>query len=645
MGIAAAVAVAIAVLVALTLTPAMLGFLKGRVAGRPRRSGAGRRSDAAPRSGAAAPVAKRGFAARWVGLVTKHPIVTTVAVVLTLGIVAIPAVSLTLALPNAGMLPEDNEARQSYDLVAEEFGPGFNGPIILTGTIVTSTDPLGLMSDLADDVEGLPGVELVALATPNETADTGIVQLIPTTAPDDPATADLVRELRDQHDRWLDEYGIDVKVTGFTAVAIDISDQLGRALIPFGVFVVGLSLVLLAIVFRSIAVPIKAALGYLLSVAAAFGVVAAVFEWGWFAELLHVTRTGPIISFMPIVLMGVLFGLAMDYEVFLVSRMREDYVHTRKSGASRDAARAIAQNAITSGFTSSARVVTAAALIMFAVFAAFVPEGDASLKPIALGLAVGILIDAFLVRMTLTPAVMALLGDRAWWLPKWLERTLPHFDIEGEAVERELALADWPEPNSTAAVVAENVGVSAGDVRLVDDVALRVERGGAIVITGKDARGPRALLLALAGRAALEGRARVGGHLLPGREAWVRAHVGVALLDGSAEPVRDLRRALNGRPRILVIDGVDALVPASAHDQAAAALRDATAATPDLTLVVSSTRPDAAQALMADAGRPAVHVLDITADARRTSAAPPPEEPALLPGASPMLSDPEGVGA
>ncbi len=413
MGIAAAVAVAIAVLVALTLTPAMLGFLKGRVAGRPKRA---KKKAAAPRP---------GFATRWVGMVTKHPIVTTVAVVLTLGIMAIPAASLTLALPNAGMLPEDSEARQSYDLVAEEFGPGFNGPIILTGTIVTSTDPLGLMSDLADDVESLPGVELVALATPNETADTGIVQLVPTTAPDDPATAELVRELRDQHDRWLDEYGIDISVTGFTAVAIDISDQLGAALIPFGVFVVGLSLVLLTIVFRSIAVPIKAALGYLLSVAAAFGVVAAVFEWGWLAELLHVTRTGPIISFMPIVLMGVLFGLAMDYEVFLVSRMREDYVHSRKNGATRAEAHAIALGAIRSGFTSSARVVTAAALIMFAVFAAFVPEGDASLKPIALGLAVGIVIDAFLVRMTLTPAVMALLGDRAWWLPRWLAADPP----------------------------------------------------------------------------------------------------------------------------------------------------------------------------------------------------------------------------
>ncbi|HYI51779.1 MAG TPA: MMPL family transporter [Microbacterium sp.] len=638
MGIAAAVAVAIAVLVALTLTPAMLGFLKGGVAGRPKRVG--------KKPAGAAP--KRGFAARWVGMVTKHPIVTTVAVVLTLGIMAIPAASLTLALPNAGMLPEENEARQSYDLVAEEFGPGFNGPIVLTGTIVTSTDPLGLMSDLADDVESLPGVELVALATPNETADTGIVQLIPTTAPDDPATAELVRELRDQHDRWLDEYGIDVKVTGFTAVAIDISDQLGAALVPFGIFVVGLSLVLLTIVFRSIAVPIKAALGYLLSVAAAFGVVAAVFDWGWLAELLHVTRTGPIISFMPIVLMGVLFGLAMDYEVFLVSRMREDYVHSRKNGATPAEARAIALGAIRSGFTSSARVVTAAALIMFAVFAAFVPEGDASLKPIALGLAVGIVIDAFLVRMTLTPAVMALLGDKAWWLPKWLERTLPHFDIEGEAVQREVALTDWPEPNTTAAVVADGLGVRAGDVHLVDDVALRVEAGRGLVITAKDARGPRALLLALAGRATMEGRARVGGHLLPGREAWVRAHVGVALLEGSAQPVRDLRRALGGRPRILVIDGLDALLSGSAHDQAAAALRDAAAATPGLSLVVASTHPDAAQALLAEAGWPGTPVLDITAPAgalRRGAASSPTEVPAPVLSDPLLLSDPEGVEA
>ncbi|WP_344312642.1 MMPL family transporter, partial [Agromyces terreus] len=567
MGIAAAVAVAIAVLVAITLTPAFLGFAKGRVVGwkrrAPRRRRAVRTADASRRADAAdatdaptgraaasaradasdAPAstepARRGFAARWVGLVTKHPVVTTIAVVLTLGIMAVPAASLALALPNAGMLPKDTEARQSYDLVAEHFGPGFNGPLVMTGTIVTSTDPLGLMEDLGDEIATVPGVETVALAVPNETADTGIVQIIPTTAPDDPATADLVRELRGMHDHFLDEYGVDLKVTGFTAVAIDISDRLGAALLPFGLFVVGLSLILLAIVFRSIWVPITAAVGYLLSVLAAFGVVAAVFEWGWFADVLHVTKVGPIISFMPIVAMGVLFGLAMDYQVFLVSRMREDYVHARKAldGHASRTPREIAVGAVRSGFTASARVVTAAAVIMFAVFAAFVPEGDSSLKPIALGLAVGIAIDAFVVRMTLVPAVMALLGDKAWWLPAWLERVLPHFDIEGEAVERELALADWPEPDTTAAVVGAGVSLVERDVTVFEGVSLRVEPGQSLIVTGSDQIASRALLLALAGRIdPTGGRLRVGGHLLPGRSAWVRSRVGVALLGDAPRP-------------------------------------------------------------------------------------------------------------
>lgn len=268
MGIAASVAVAIAVLVALTLTPAFLGFAKGRVVGWRRRRPTDRSPSERSETTLRQAQGPRGVSQRWIMTVTRHPIVTTVAVVVTLGVMAIPAASLALALPNAGMLPKDSEARQSYDLVSEHFGPGFNGPLIMTGTIVTSDDPLTLMEDLGDDIAGIPGVKTVALATPNQTADTGIVQLIPETAPDDPATAELVRELREQHDRLLDEYGVDLKVTGFTAVAIDISDRLASALLPFGIFVVGLSLILLTVVFRSIWVPIKAALGYLLSVAA-----------------------------------------------------------------------------------------------------------------------------------------------------------------------------------------------------------------------------------------------------------------------------------------------------------------------------------------------------------------------------------------
>ena len=599
MGIAAAVAVAVAVLIAVTLTPALLGLVKGRAIGRPRRAKPAKQAaqdderDTAP---------KPGFATRWVRGVTRRPVVTTIAVVLGLGIVAVPATQLTLALPNAGALPADNEARQSYDLVAEHFGEGFNGPLILTGTIVTSDDPLELMDDLKAEVEAIDGVKEVALATPNETADTGIVQVVPETGPSDPETSDLVRELRAHHDEWLDEYGIDLKVTGFTAVAIDISDRLGAALLPFGIFVVGLSFILLMIVFRSIWVPLKAALGYLLSILAAFGVVAVVFEWGWGADLLHVSRTGPVIAFMPIVVMGVLFGLAMDYEVFLVSRMREDFVHaSRRLGATRD----VAVDAVRSGFTASARVVTAAAVIMFAVFAAFVPEGDVNIKPIALALAVGIAVDAFLVRMTLVPAVMTLLGRHAWWMPAWLERVLPHFDIEGEAVERERELADWPEPRSTAQVVAEDLEIGEGDRVVARGVTLRVEPGEAHVVTASDSRRSRAVLLAIAARLTpAGGRLRVAGHLLPGRGAWVRAHVGVALLDGAPDPAALVREALERRTRLIVLDGLDTVSPAAA-DQIAAVLRDADRSlgpvTP-LTIVASARDAAAARSMLSDAG-------------------------------------------
>ncbi|MFH8248914.1 efflux RND transporter permease subunit [Microbacterium sp. B2969] len=617
MGIAASVAVAIAVLVAVTLTPALLGFAKGRVVGWKRKRRHDARAEAAAaeegeavpssRAAQAAPKARRGFAGWWVDGVTRHPIVTTIAVVLGLGLLAIPAASLRLALPNAGMQPTTSEARQAYDLTSEHFGPGFNGPLILTGTIVTSTDPLGLMEDLGKAVEKIDGVKAVALATPNQTADTGIVQLVPETAPDDPATADLVRELRAHHDEWLDKYGVDLKVTGFTAVAIDISDRLGAALLPFGIFVVGLSLVLLMIVFRSIWVPIKAAVGYLLSVAAAFGVIALVFEHGVGADLLHVAKTGPVISFMPIILMGVLFGLAMDYEVFLVSRMREDYVHKRRAQGGVDD-RPTAVGAVRSGFRASARVVTAAAVIMFAVFAAFIPEGDTSIKPIALGLAVGIAIDAFLVRMTLVPAVMALLGAKAWWFPKWLDRALPHFDIEGEAVERELALADWPGEDSTAVVVAEDLEIAADDRALVRDVSLTLEPRESLIVTSPVAAEGRALLLAIAGRVApTGGRLRVAGHLLPERSAWVRAHVGVALLWGAPDPLDELRQALKGRTSLVVVDGVDVLTLAQ-RTQAAGMLRDAASTA----LVIAAIDAATAQSLLADAGRPPATAIDLT---------------------------------
>ncbi len=357
MGLAASVAVGIAVLVALTLTPAFLGFAGARITpGRRAAAREARKAKAAPQATAqearaeepAAPAnpslahaAKaeipKGPFRTWVRAVTRFPIVTVVAVVVALGIAALPALQLRLALPDAGSHPKDDPARIAYDLVSEHFGPGYNGPLIVTGSIISSTDPLGLMTKLGAEIADLPGVAAVPLSTPNQNADTGIVQVIPTTAPHDPQTAQLVSELRAKHQHFLDEYGVDLKVTGTTAAQIDVSSRLAGALLPFGILVVGLSLVLLTMVFRSIAVPIKAALGYLLSVGAAFGAVTAVFEWGWFADAVHLDKTGPVISFMPIILMGVLFGLAMDYEVFLVSRIREDYVHGG------DARRAVAE--------------------------------------------------------------------------------------------------------------------------------------------------------------------------------------------------------------------------------------------------------------------------------------------------------------
>ncbi|MEV4666313.1 MMPL family transporter [Microbacterium sp. LWO12-1.2] len=611
MGIAASAAVAVAVAIAVTLTPALLGFMKGKVVGRPKKASKAKKSERGQESeeseDADRSLSPSKGSDRWVRGVTKRPVLASLAVVIGLGIVAIPALSLNLALPNAGVLPKDSEARQSYDLVGEQFGPGFNGPMILTGTIVTSTDPLTLMEDLGDAVAKVPGVKEVALSTPNETADTGIVQIIPETAPDDPATADLVRELRSHHDEWLEEFGIDLKVTGFTAVGIDISDQLGNALLPFGIFVIGLSLILLTIVFRSIWVPITAAAGYLLSIVAAFGVVGAVFEWGWFADLLHVAKVGPIISFMPIILMGVLFGLAMDYQVFLVSRMREDFVHDPDSKSpDRATRRAAALRTVRSGFTGSAKVVTAAGLIMFAVFVAFVPEGDSSLKPIALGLAAGIAIDAFLVRMTLIPALMAILGERAWEIPAWLEKILPSVDIEGEAVERERHLAAWPGDESV--VAADDLTLSA-DAPLLDGVSLRVQSGGALIATGSDRRVRRALALAIAGRVPADsGRLRVVGHLLPGRAAWVRAHVGCVLVDDADAALLDLAEALRGTSELVVVDGIDRLAGGQ-RDQATAMLRDAAAARP---LAVFATASDAgiARTILAEAGWPTADIID-----------------------------------
>ncbi|MGW6130348.1 MMPL family transporter [Cellulomonas sp. NPDC055163] len=629
MGVAAACAVGVAVVIALTLTPALLGFAgerlrpghraERRAAGRAERAeqrdrraagsgpaaaddaagahasalvGAGAHASAPGAAGVhasdpvAAPVAENRFFAGWVRAVTRLPALTVVLVVLGLGALAVPALDLRLALPDAGSEPEGTPARETYDLLTEHFGPGHNGPLIVTGTIVGSTDPLGLMADLKAELEGMDGVAAVPLATPNQNADTGIIQVIPEGGPDSDETKALVQEIRDAHDDLQERYGVDLAVTGVTAVGIDISARLGAALVPFGLLVVGLSFVLLTMVFRSLWVPLKATLGYLLSVGASFGVVALVFEHGVGADLLGVGRLGPVISFMPIVLMGVLFGLAMDYEVFLVSRMREDYVHGGDARA-----------AVRSGFVASAVVVTAAAVIMFSVFAAFVPEGDVNIKPIALGLAVGVLVDAFVVRMTLVPAVLHLLGDRAWHMPHWLDRLLPSFDVEGEGLTREIALADWPEPGATDAVAAHGLRLDAPDgTPIYAGVDLRVPQDGLLVVHGPHRSGRTALLLTLAGRAHADaGVLKVDGLVAPERAATIRGRVAVASLARATDPVGELREAFASRAVVVVVDDLDAVGDPVLRREVRAcveeALRRARVDGRRLTLVVSCLDP------------------------------------------------------
>ncbi|MEV0893772.1 MMPL family transporter [Promicromonospora sp. NPDC050262] len=557
MGVAAALGVAVAVCVAVTLVPALLAFAGRRLVPKVRAQAGGERSGRRRR-----PRFRKPRVARpWVRFVTRRPIVTIAVVVLGLGALAVPAANLRLALPDNGSQEPGSPARETYDVVAEHFGAGYNGPLLVTADVIQSTDPSGLVDDLADEIRDIPGVAAVPLATPNEKGDTGIISVVPTTAPDDARTDALVERIRDQEPHWLAEHDTQTAVTGLTAVGIDVSARLGAALVPFGLLVAGLSLVLLAMVFRSVWVPVKATVGYLLSIGAAFGLTSLVFQEGHGAALLDVAHVGSVISFLPIILMGVLFGLAMDYEVFLVSRIREHYAH--HGGA---------QEAIEEGFVSASRVVVAAALIMFGVFAAFVPDGSATIKPIAFALAVGVFIDAFVVRMMFVPAVLALLGDRAWGLPPALDRRLPVFDAEGDGLLHELRLADWPAPDSDEVISARALSLDDDRGRPVyRDVELHVPRGEVLVLHGSGAVGKSALLLSLAGRVTRHrGDLKVLGQVLPQHVHALRPKVAVVDGRGDRDPAGRVTEALARDIELILVDDADLVL----RSEARARLRD-----------------------------------------------------------------------
>ena len=434
MGLAAAVTVFLAVLIAITMLPALLGFAGHNID----RWRIGR-----ARTGSAAE-SHATLSARWARRVIGRPGVALVGGLAIMLLLAIPALSMRLGMPDDGSQPESTTRRQAYDLLAEGFGPGFNGPFLIVVDTTDTANPTAAVAEIAAAIGNDGGVLEVDDPQFNESGDTATLNVIPRTSPSSPETEDLVHRLRhDVLDPVEDSTGATASVAGQTASLIDVSDKMTSALPLFMALVIGLTMLLLLVVFRSILVPIKAAIAILLSIASSFGVIVAVFQWGWLKDVIGLQETIPIISFLPMLMFAILFGLSMDYEVFILSRVREDYVHTKK-----------ARQSVLTGLTSSARVITAAALIMISVFASFILGDDPTIKMFGLGFSIAVLLDATVVRMMIVPAVMALFGDRAWWLPRWLDRLIPDLDVEGQHLIEQL---DGGEAESTDDVAPDDV--------------------------------------------------------------------------------------------------------------------------------------------------------------------------------------------
>lgn len=409
MGLTAAVSVVFAVLAAVTLLPAFLGLFGHRTFARPiRRLRQGDEPDTAPTNGL-----------RWAKLVAAHPVPAIITVVVGLGLIALPVAKLEL-----GMDLATGDQKKAVALLDRGFGEGVTGPLIVVADGSDAPDPQAGFTATADALRGLDGVQMVTPPQPNADGSAALIQLIPSSGPSSPRTQTLVEDIRALAPDLAERTGVDVGVTGQTAILSDLSESLTKALVPYLALVVGLAFLVLMLVFRSVLVPLTATLGFVLSIGATFGATVAIFQLGWFGI---VSDPGPIISFLPIFLIGIVFGLAMDYQVFLVTRMREKAVL-------RDDGDLSARAAVITGFQRSARVVTSAAVIMISVFAAFILSPDNVAKSMGFALAAAVVFDAFVVRMVFIPAVMSLLGQRAWYLPAWLDRILPNVDVEGETM-------------------------------------------------------------------------------------------------------------------------------------------------------------------------------------------------------------------
>lgn len=427
MGLATAFTVLVAVLIAVTLLPALLGMIGTNID----------RWKAPFTKTRTSEVDKETMGHKWAVAVTKRPVVALVGGLALMGALAIPMLDMRLGMTDAGTAPIENTERRAYDLLGEGFGAGFNGPLTVVVDAAGSDDPASVVAQYSEAIAADPGIVAVTPANFNEAGDTAVLSAIPTSGPAEAATDDLVHHLRsDVFPAIEDATGTSISLTGVTASNIDVSEKLMSALPVFMIVVLGLTFLLLMVAFRSILVPLKASLAILLSIVSSFGVVVAVFQWGWMKDLIGLETTVPIISFMPIFLFAILFGLSMDYEVFIMSRIKEDYSKSLQQGEGKPV------ESVVSGLTSSARVITAAAMIMISVFAAFVLGDDPIIKMFGVGLSVAVFLDATVVRMIIVPAAMTLLDKAAWWFPKALARIIPNVDIEGEELMSMLEAQD-----------------------------------------------------------------------------------------------------------------------------------------------------------------------------------------------------------
>ena len=444
MGAVAALAVLVAVLITLTLTPALLGLVGKRLL---------------PKSQRDVTVDEAEHVKT--PLAVRRPLPVLLAAVAALAILAIPMGSMRLGLPDGSTEPQDSTQYRAYETVAEDFGAGKNGPMTVVADLPEDADEQSaqeLQLAVGQEVSELDDVASVVPSPIDVDSGMALLQVVPESGPSDEATETLVDDIRGLSGNLESAGDPTIGVAGTTAANIDVSQVLSDALPVYLVVVVVISMVLLILVFRSILVPVIASLGFLLSLLAAFGAVVAVYQWGWLSWLFNVTEPGPVLSFLPTLMVGILFGLAMDYQLFLVTGMREAHVHGYP-----------ARTAVVRGMVGGRAVVTAAAIIMTSVFAGFIFSHMAMIRPMGFGLAIGVLLDAFLVRMTIIPALMTLLGEKAWWFPRWLDRILPNVDVEGESLQQGKPQAEAPasrdERLAREVVAAEEEQALAGSSR------------------------------------------------------------------------------------------------------------------------------------------------------------------------------------